>query len=167
MLITFYHGKISNNFCFCLTISTVRIFYTENQKKPWCCMLIKIGRELEPFALPMWNWTPVFSLSICADTSLEVFSWWPTTSGSTPATPALSHLMKINGLQHFNLWAPALLSAYLNLFQLGSSSQANLLTSEKENRPAALTQKQVEVIHGCLWVQLLNILVCLSSPPLP
>jgi hypothetical protein len=49
----------------------------------------------------------------CADTSLEDFFCWP---------PEVYHLMKPNGLQHFNLGSRAPLSAYLNLLQLGSSS---------------------------------------------
>lgn len=92
-------------------------------------------------------------------------SWAPLST--KPCTAPLSHLMKTNGLQHFNLEEPAPLSDYLNLIQLGGSSLANLWHLRTESRPVTLTHKQVEVLHGCTQLCLLYLSVSFSSPLLP
>lgn len=50
-------------------------------------------------------------------------SGWPFHRFTTQARvhPTLTLQIKTEGLQHFNLWVPALLSAYLNLPQLGAA----------------------------------------------
>lgn len=56
-----------------------------------------------------------------------------------------SHLMKTNGLQHFNLREPVLLSAYLNLLQLGSSSEADF--GYLRTQSATVTRNRVGGLH--------------------